>query len=116
MESPSAEALASWIEVIAYLAVVIAALAVAWHHLSGASNRRTISPDPLTFKQAQEPAMRGELVDLRTHVDGELHQLHGRISSTRKELTDQIKGLDARIDEIPGRTIRLLNETKNLHS
>ena len=86
---PPADALASWLSVLMYLAGLVAAVSVAWHFLTGAASRRTITPDPLTVSAAKEYVPRPEFDRHRQEVDErftaataarkKLHEAHERI-------------------------------------
>lgn len=112
---PSADALKSFVEVVAYIAVTITAVIVAWKHLTGKGNEVKLTPSPVEVREATTFATKPELNAVATRLDGDIHELHGRISSVRKDLTNQIGAFDKRVDEIPQRTIELLKTVKEYH-
>lgn len=82
---------------------------------------------PLIVRQDSEPATKTELADLERRLGQEIHQLHGRVSGMRNEVSAQLKEMEhrsdakfermgERLDEVPARTIALLTSTKSLHA
>lgn len=105
----------SFVENIAYIAVTISAVIVAWKQLTGKGNKTEISNKPVLVREDAGFATKPELNAVENRMNGEVHQLHGRISGVRSELNAKVDGIDKRIDEIPQRTIELLKTVKEYH-
>lgn len=81
-QAPSATALKDSLEVIFYLAGLVAAIAVAWGYLTGRSSKTEIANQP---------------IDVRAHpgvvTSAELKQVHGRIERERAEINAAIRSV-----------------------
>lgn len=91
--TPTPEALASWLAVLTYLCVTIAAVVVAWRYVSGRSDATVIKPQPLIVKGADDFATKPELAGLAKKMDDEL----GRERSARKRIHEEIAGLQGEV-------------------
>lgn len=80
--APSGTALKDTLEVVFYLAGLVAAVAVAWGYLTGRSSKTEISNQP---------------IDVRAHpgvvTAAELKQVHGRIERERAEINAAIRSV-----------------------
>ncbi len=66
--SPPPAVLASWLEVLFYLAGGTAALVAAWYYLTGRDGERRIVPSPLVVTAATQFATRAELEEVKRTV------------------------------------------------
>lgn len=64
---------------------------------------------------SEEFATREQHAELKREVDKIDGERRTSVANLHKKIEDVRESLDKRIDEIPGRTIALLNETKQLH-
>lgn len=80
--SPSPAALKEWLEVLAYLCGVIAAVVVAWGYLTNRAGKTELANQPIDVRQHPGTVTRKEW-----------EETHGRISRERKEVEEKIKAL-----------------------
>ncbi len=81
--SPPPAAVASWLEVLFYLAGGVTMVVVCWHHLSGRGDAKR-TPQPFEVK-AHKPCA----------SEDDLKEVHGRIKRERAELEEKIAALTA---------------------
>lgn len=91
--------LSSFIEVVAYLAVTISAVIVAWKQLTGKSEETRITPQPLEVKPHARLAKWEELETVK-------NEAHGRISRERKEIEAAIARVELQNRELGERIDR----------
>ena len=115
--SPPPAALASFLEVAFYLVGLLTAVVVLYRHVYPAA----ISPQPLTVRGHIENASSDDLREVhgrikreRDEINRELVNLKDEQKAMRLKLDAEISDLHNRINEVPGRTIQLLRETKGL--
>jgi len=108
-DNVKSSAIGEWVVIAAGVLVIIN---VAWNFIDrvrgGSTEKREVTFPAQFASQADHHALKEEV----TKIDSERRQstanLHAKIDALAVRL-------DERIDEIPGRTIALLGETKRLH-
>lgn len=114
-----AAALEQWLKILFWLAGGIAAVAVAFGHLTGKSGKREIQT-PLEVRAAADLITKRDHEKQIDELKGEIAKLDGErrtsVANLHTKIDQLATRLDDRIDEIPRRTIALLNETKQLHA
>lgn len=125
---PDPTVLAQWMQVFFYLLGGVACIV----GLAAGIRALRRQPPPTELKQPIEVraqvryATENDLDETERRMRGETDKLHGRISSMRDELSQQMRSLDStvdsklealhkRVDAVPAATIALLKETKELH-
>ena len=106
---------------IGWLMVAVAALAATINQILKLTDR--FKANPPTHTVFATKADHGELKErvnlVETRVDENFKLLDQKrsvsIGNLHEALKQQTEMLNGRIDEVPGRVIRLLNETKQLH-
>jgi hypothetical protein len=58
-----------------------------------------IGPQPLEVRAASDYATKGEMSSLENRITAEIHQVHGRISGMRGEMTERIDRLEETLNE-----------------
>lgn len=119
--SPHADQLKTWIEVLVYIAVGVAAVAHVVKLFTGRSDERTISPQPLEVREHTQLASQGDLDQVHGRIKRERMELEEKITALqaedlrlREKLDSDITDLHERINAVPERTINLLRSTKGL--
>ncbi len=136
-DTPPAALVGSWLAVAFYIAGGVTCCVVCWHHLTGRGDQKR-TPQPLRVKQDDEFATKAELEDVkrqvaaisdkiergfaalddkrRTSIAGLHRDLDTKVGGLRTDVFSKTDEIETRIDAIPGRTIALLNETRQLHA
>lgn len=104
--TPDPQALTQFLIIVGFLGSIIASLVVI--RSSSRAQKREVSFSD-TFATAKEHAA---LVQEVAKID---HERRTSAANLHSKIDELAKRLDSRIDEIPGRTIALLAETKQLH-
>lgn len=83
--------------------------------IAGKGKKIEIANEEVTVREATAYATKAELGDFESKFRRDIHELHGRISSVRTELSGKLDAMDARLDAVPQRTIELLKTIKEYH-
>jgi len=124
--APSATALKDFLEVVFYLAGVIAAVVVAWRAMSGKAAATEIEGQPIEVRAHPGSVTREELKQVHGRIERERREIDSAISELRTDSRERAAKLENKIDEqtahfndrfdaLPQRMITLLTETKHLH-
>lgn len=82
--SPSPQALKEWLEVLAYLCGIVAAVAIAWNQLTGRSSKTELGSQPIEVRAAAELVSKREHQSQMEKIEKEL----GRHAARRSEIYD----------------------------
>jgi len=122
--TPPPAVLASWVEVLFYLAGGTAAVVAAWYYLTGRDGERRITPQPLVVTAETQFATRAELEEVKRSVSAltekidhgfaaldlkrsnSLEKLHGdmqtRTDTLRAELKSDTDKIHNRVTDVFG--------------
>lgn len=104
--TPDPAALTQFLIIVGFLASIVANLVMI--RGSNRAQKREVSFADQFATAKEHAALAAEVAKLDSERRTSVANLHQKID-------DLATRIDARIDEIPGRTIALLNETKQLH-
>ncbi len=107
-------ALLTWLQVVAFVAGIVTAVAVAYSHLTGRSGKREIQ-SPLEVKAHPGVVTREEWEQTHGRISRERREVDAAIAATRAESEKRYDKLEAKIDTNTALTTEMSGEVKHMN-
>ena len=117
--SPNAQFLKDWLEVLMYLGGLIATVSVAWHYLTGKSEKTSVGPQPFVVKPHESLVTRSEFEKSHRDLKEDLTKQAGARKGLHQEvaaLSGDMKALKATNEHQSAALVELKRDTKDTAS